>query len=296
MEEHNFEKVSKEEYILFPVCLEVGSSILLLLGIHQMYVGIEINHPVYGILFGNLMFALVSSLINIFVFPFLTNFKYSALVNANITIYFLFHDSCWCVLSVLRYFYIIHKNWLHDKFPEAKTILILASFGIFTIFTICFFSVLGPLVAFGWPKIKVFDMPLEAKIIGLSLILGNLIFLLGTSCIFYIMILGKRGKFCINKVSPIEQEVSENSEASINCELENLEINAAILSLETNFVLCAIGFATFILVTISSDNLVVIVLILIKGLTPIFTTIANFGKIQQLIVSCYEKLKVIVCT
>ncbi len=256
-------KFLNEELKPFPICLELIISILLMIGIRQMYHGIEIKHPVYGILFGNLIAALGSSLINIFVFPFVTFLKYSNLANTNNTIFLEFYYSSWCVLSILRYFYIIHTKWLHEKFPDAKRLLMLSYLGIFFIFQLCFISITGPLMAFGWPEIKVFDMPFEAKLICLTIIVGNFMMLLGSSCVLYIAILRKRGQFCISKISSIDQEGNNSSETSLNQKRENSEINAAILSLETNLVLCALGCVVFIIVTVGSDNLVVIILILI---------------------------------
>jgi len=147
-------------------------------------------------------------------------------------------------------------------------------------------------MAFGWPEIKVFDMPFEAKLICLTIIVGNFMMLLGSSCVLYIAILRKRGQFCISKISSIDQEGNNSSETSLNQKRENSEINAAILSLETNLVLYALGCVSFLILTTGSDNLVVIILILIKGLTPILTTIANFVKIQELMFWYWENSKV----
>jgi hypothetical protein len=208
----NSDPVSDFKYV--PICVEVNNSILLCIGICQMYCGIEISHPVYGILFGHLIIALVSSLLNISVFPYLTDFKYSTLVNGNNVTYFVFYLSCWLILSVLRYAYVIKAHWLHEKFSKPRTVLILAYIGVLSVFTFCYTTVLGTLMFFGWPTVKLFNMRTKQKIICTSIILGNLTALLGISCMFYIAILRKRGKLGQNKIST-SQPVS-NDEISAN--------------------------------------------------------------------------------
>ena len=314
------------EYKFIPICVEINSSVMLMVGINQMYFGIEIRHPVYGILFGNLIVALVSSLLNIFVLPFVSEFKYSTLVNGNNITYLVFYLSCWLVLSVLRYAYIIKTNWLHENFTEAKTILLLAYFGVVSVFTLCISSVLGTLMSFGWPAIKAVDMETRSRAICVSIIVGNFILLLGSSCIFYIAILRKRGKLGKNKITSLNVTQNNGISASqtnriptpsvflienppINEAFDDIpdqlqivfetkeqerlrtEINASIRSLETNIVLAVLFIVTFLVAAIFSDSTSLIILTLLKGATPILSTMANFVKIQQLFVSYWIRMK-----
>ncbi len=82
----------------------------------------------------------------------------------------------------------------------------------------------------------------------------------------------------------------ENSEISETSERRASEINAAIKSLETNIFLCFIGVVAFSVGTFCNDQMAVVILILIKGLTPIITTIANFEKIYELVLLFWEIL------
>lgn len=317
MEDHqNADLVS--EWKSITICVEINNSIMLLIGIYHMYFGIEISHPVYGILFGNLIIALSSSLINIFVFPFVTDFKYSTLVNGSSVTYLVFYLSCWLVLSVLRYLYIIKTNWLHEKFTETKTLLLVAYVGVFSVFTVSYASILGTLMGYGWPAIKATDMPTMNKIICIAIIFVNFIFLLGGSCIFYIAILRKRGKLGKNHISSFKVTQNDGISATNRLptpsvflvenppiidafdqipdqlqiifetkeqERQRAEINASIRSLETNTVLAVIIIVTYLLAAVFSNSASLIILTLLKGFTPILTTIANFGKIQELYMS-----------
>jgi hypothetical protein len=189
---------------LFPVSAEVCNVILILIAIYQMYFGIEIGHPLYGILFINLILSFVSSILNISIFPFITTFKYSTLVYGNIVTYLVFYLSSWCVVSTLRYIYIIHNNWLHEKFPKAATLLILSSAGLILVFTLSYSALLLPLITLGWPYVKIFDMTTKNKFVCILTVIGTFLFLLGSSCIFYIAILRRRGKMGRNKVSALQ--------------------------------------------------------------------------------------------
>ncbi len=285
MEEQPFEDVSNQDSIsvtnLIAVWLEVFNGILFLIVSRRMYIEIEISHPIYALLFGNLFVALTSSCLNAFVFPFVTEIQYFKLVNANNTIYIVFYFSCWCILSFLRYTYIIHENWLHDKFPEAEKILMLACLGVMSVFAICSTTIVIPFLALGFPNITVDEMPIKSKIIGYLLIFGNLIVLLSISCIFYMSILRKRGQLCINKVDTMELNSLDNLEILLEQERQTVEVNAAVRSLKTNIVLSFVVIVTFLLATTITYQMVFIIVIPIKGFVPLLTSVANFSKMQQ---------------
>jgi hypothetical protein len=171
-----------------------------------MYNGIEISHPIYATLFCNMVITLLSSVIDVFIFPFVTNFKYSTLVNGNSVLCLLFHFCSWFVLSVLRYFYIVYPDQLHQRFPEPKVLSSIAIISDILIFTINCAGMLGTLMYFGWPQIKMYYMPTTHKIISISTILSIYVLLLSLSCCFYILILRKRGKLGINQVAVLNKE------------------------------------------------------------------------------------------
>ncbi len=137
--------------------LNVG---VLVFGLFQFYRGIEIAHPVFKILFCNLFGSLVSSIIIVFVSPFITADKLISLVNSvNIT-YLMFHCCCWTVLSILRFIYLNHNNWLFVKYPESSTVSLFAILGIFLIYFFCLFFIIIIALLHGWPKVKVYEMSL----------------------------------------------------------------------------------------------------------------------------------------
>ena len=59
------------DFSVFHLCPELLSTVVLLIGIYQMYF-----HPVYSTLFFDLFVTLFSSLLNVLVFPFITEIKY----------------------------------------------------------------------------------------------------------------------------------------------------------------------------------------------------------------------------
>jgi len=159
-----------------------------------MYNGIEISHPVYATLFCNMIVTFLSSIIDVFVFPFVTNLKYSTLVSGNSVFCLLFHFSNWFVLSVLRYFYIVYPDQLHNKFPEQNMLSYLAIVLVFLVFAPPCILIVAVLTYCGWPQVKVYHMPLINTIICTVSVVSNYLLLLSSSCCFYFLILWKRGK------------------------------------------------------------------------------------------------------
>jgi len=99
---------------------ELLNFVLLLIGINGMYKGIEIQHPLYSILFLNLTFAWFSTLINATAFNFVTDGTYLRLANSTSSFALYFHVICWLVTTVIRYLYILHDVWLHKTIPNAQ--------------------------------------------------------------------------------------------------------------------------------------------------------------------------------
>ena len=99
---------------------ELINMAFLLLGIYGMYRGIEVQHPLYAILFFNLIVSLLSSIINTSACGFISLDQYfmlSGMINA---FSILFHGTCWLLSSLIRYLYIMHNDWLFSKFPDVK--------------------------------------------------------------------------------------------------------------------------------------------------------------------------------
>jgi hypothetical protein len=165
-----------------------------------MYYGIEIDHPVFRVLFCNLIVAFISSVVNVIAYPIETDIKYSTIVNGNNSFCLFFHCCCWLIVSVLRYIYIIHKDWLLRRFPNPKTMNKLAVASVFTIYLAFFSIVVVVCMLCGWPQQKIFEMPMPQRAISAGAFFGSCILLIFFSCPFNLLILRKRGRLRNNKV------------------------------------------------------------------------------------------------
>ncbi len=85
-----------------------------------MYNGIEIQHPLYAILFCNLIVPLISSSINLSVYGFVPLKFYIKVSNFTYGFSVYFHAICWLLSSLIRYLYIMNNDWLYSKFPDVK--------------------------------------------------------------------------------------------------------------------------------------------------------------------------------
>ena len=95
-----------DERKVISVChfiLELLSSAVLCTCVRLVYTGIEICHPVYAIIFCDLIASLASSLTNLSSFALsIVSFKFMAIAYGNALICVQFYCCCWFVLSVLR--------------------------------------------------------------------------------------------------------------------------------------------------------------------------------------------------
>jgi len=89
-------------------------------GIYGMYQGIEISHPLYAVLFQNLIVSLISTLLDIIVFWFISNYEYVIFANILNVCSLFFHCTSWCVTSGLRFVYIIYGDWFNNWIPNQK--------------------------------------------------------------------------------------------------------------------------------------------------------------------------------
>ncbi len=165
-----------------------------------MYNGVEIEHPVFRVLLCNLIVSFMSSSLNVIAYPIGKNIKYSTIINGNNYLCVLFHCCSWFIVSLLRFIYIIHKDWLFLKFPDQKALNRLAVASVFCTYLICLLVVLTVSMLCGWPRLKIFEMPMPQKAITGGTLLGIYILLVCSSCSFYLLILRKRGSLRNNKV------------------------------------------------------------------------------------------------
>ena len=180
--------------------------IILIIGIWQMFLEIEINHPIYMALFCNLVSPLLASITEILIAPLLTKIRITTLVKGSTTLCILFHCCCWCVMSILRYVYIIYGNWLHYKIPENKNITIITISSIYALYLVGCTIVFLPTIYFGWPYREVYEMERGQQLICILSVLSTYIFLLGLSCFFYCLILRGRGALGQNFVAPSQNQ------------------------------------------------------------------------------------------
>ena len=94
--------------------------VFLSIGQYGMYQGIEILHPLYSVLFMNLITSWLSSLINVAVFPFTQTLDQVKLTNAGSALVLFFHSVCWLMTCIVRHLYIVNDVWLHSKVQSAK--------------------------------------------------------------------------------------------------------------------------------------------------------------------------------
>jgi hypothetical protein len=115
-------------------------------------------------------------------------------MNANNWYCIIYHYTSWCVLSVLRYLYIMHNNWLHNKIPEPRTIGNLGVAATFLTFMLVLsVNLLAAVLLTGWPRKGFVEAPKYFFVIRLIIVIGTFGLLLGVSCFFYAKILRHAG-------------------------------------------------------------------------------------------------------
>ena len=313
----------EESSLQLLVMVESVNTIMLAVGLYLMYQGIEIGHPVYSILFSNLVSAFFSSLLNAWVIPFVKSYPYYILTNANSLSCLLLHSCFWCVLSVLRYMYIVNKAWLEQKFPKTGKLFIWSILAVIMLYIMSSSMMLGTVVYFGYPEKKVLSLPFEQRVICMIVYIMLCFSLTLISCTFYSLILRKRGQLGVNSVNvefaPNEIEMQEmpvtsgNDLSSISERLESAalerfnrieeqkklvqraaEIQSAMKSLKTNFVMTFAVLFTFSLSLVFSSDFLAIMFALLKGQAPLWITVINFVKIQNLLQQQYDNCKEVV--
>ncbi len=130
--------------------------------IYGMYQGIEIVHPLYSVLFLNLIVSLLTTILDITEFFFISTAKYIVLSNLTNSLSLFFHCTSWSVTSILRFVFIVYGDWfnnliLSQKLQCASALLITCALSI--ILSIPTFSVAifyGKYFFFIWSLKKIF--------------------------------------------------------------------------------------------------------------------------------------------
>ena len=287
---------------------ELLCSFVLFLETYFIYKGIEIEHPVYAVIFCDLIVTLVSSLINVVVLPFASNdFRFTALANGNSVLCLHFHCCCWVVLSVLRYLYIVKEKWLDEKLLGSRVRLLVAFAALAALFLTNVTSVLGIVVYFGYPEIRVMDLALSQKLTAMAVILANLIGMIMTSCLCYFQILRQKGHlmnnsvdvggeassgifvvYNVNRRETLEMEAFERIQNETMLRKREAEMTSAVVSLKTNLIYILVIILIFLLATYLSNDVFGATFSSLKSLAPVITSIINFGKIQALMKTSLE--------
>jgi hypothetical protein len=135
---------------------EVLGLSLLSIGIYGMYCTIEISHPIYALLFINLIFPVVATVMSLMALAFLPFGQWVRLSLFFNCFSLLFHMTSWSVISVLRYIFIEHQEWLNNKWPDVAKLKPLTIFAqLASFFSLLALSVLVYTISaspYGWPK------------------------------------------------------------------------------------------------------------------------------------------------
>jgi len=196
---------------VFIIILDIVNIILGLLTIHQMYLGIEISHPVYCILFCNLVSASLASFSEIMILLLMSEIKIAVIVKGCTVFSLLFHHSCWCIVSILCYLYINESDWLHGRFQEPRKLALVSATAVYILYTSGASTNFIALIYYGWPFVEVYDMETHPRIICNVTVIFNFLLSLLISCYYYILLLRCRGVIARNTIADIPKCVAENS-------------------------------------------------------------------------------------
>ena len=192
-----------------------------------MFQGVEINHPVYSVLFNNLLFPFFITIITI-ISSFASNIKIFLNVSAfGNMISLLHHHSSWMVLSGLRYAYIVKPDWLHSTWPDVKHLryvsvaIVYISLTLFVALALCILLIF--VVPFGWPKIHFWAIPSHAKVKIVGIFLIAHYFPAFCGLLIYILLVYAT-TYKVSKVGVLQSE--ENRQVSNNPNSENLEMSS----------------------------------------------------------------------
>jgi hypothetical protein len=128
---------------------EYANLLLFIVGIFGMFNGVEISHPIFSVLFTNVVIGLISTFSNIFGFIFLKFDHYIGYSNGCNGIFLSFHCSVWCITSILRYIYILHSDWIDEKFADQRKLSVISVASVFILVAILVLPPVAFAVSFG---------------------------------------------------------------------------------------------------------------------------------------------------
>ena len=301
------------EAVVSEVILEILSSVILSFGSYFVYQGIEISHPVYAIIFCDLLASLASSLTNIAIFPFSINgFRYTTIAYGISLFCLLFHCCCWCVISALRYLFIIQNDWMDEKFPESKICLLSSLSALVILVMVNCAAILGAAVYNGYPSVRIIDMPQGPKATCIMVIMINLMLMIFISCWCNFKNLQHRGKarqntvHVVNENEPtmgqlffiensnhghLEQKIFARIQSETILRKQKAEIRSAILSLNTNLAYVFLIIIVLLVGALCSSDILLVIFSLLKSQAPVVSSVINFAKIRNLMRSSYDELR-----
>ena len=133
---------------------EYANLLLFIAGIFGMFNGVEISHPIFSVLFTNLVMGLISTFLNIFGFIFLSFERYLSYSSGCNGIFVSFHCSVWCVTSILRFIYVLHIGWIDKRFPNQNKLTAISVASVYLLFAILVLPVAGTAISLGKNKFK----------------------------------------------------------------------------------------------------------------------------------------------
>ena len=138
------------------------------------------------------------------------------MVKSGAAFYAMFQGSALLVISVLRYLYIVHNNWLHKNFQSTKTLVCLSIGLLYIVYSFCLGSLIPVLVHHGWPFIAITEMDPTPRLICIGTMVANESGILIVSSIFYFMILHHSGRICKSSVGVLTPETNGEEPKSVS--------------------------------------------------------------------------------
>jgi hypothetical protein len=114
------------------------------------------------------------------------------------------------VLSVLRYLFILHSDWVHKRFPDLRILTAASLLLIYLQSSAPIITVLVVATSNGWPYIEVVEMKMGPRLLCNASILGSYLVFFGASTFFYFLILRNRTRMGQNSVGGMELDNLDN--------------------------------------------------------------------------------------
>ena len=201
---------------------EVLAIPILTISVSVMYHGVEIAHPVFRLLFNNLIFAFVSSAIILSAAPIVDGRNLLLISEFGNLISLLFHHSTWMVLSCLRFAYIVKSDWLHSKCPDVNRLRNISQIAVALSFSFILSAelsvLLGSIILSGWPKFSLFlNLQKSEKVFIIFSLTSVYLLPISVSLVFYVM-LARATSANMSKVgSELPDRIRSKPSDSKNC-------------------------------------------------------------------------------